>query len=159
MNTPTNEPSVRPGTTVERTSDVEVVVTRRFSAPPALVFEAWSDPQFFQQWWVPASFGMRLNGCEMDVRTGGTYRLDYGNDMVFFGRYLEVERPSRIVWTNDEEHGSVTTVSFQEHDGGTLLVMTDRFPTKEALDAEGGGAAEATRETFAQLDELLTQIG
>lgn len=142
---------------MERTSDLEVVVTRWFDAPPGVVFEAWTNPDLFQRWWVPASMGMRLHGCEMDVRTGGTYRLDYGGGMVFFGRYLEVATPSRIVWTNDEEHGSVTTVTFQEHDGGTLLVMTERFPTKEALDAEGTGAAEATRETFAQLDDLLAE--
>lgn len=144
-------------TTVERTSDVEVVVTRWFAAPPHLVFEAWSNPELFQRWWVPASMGMKLVGCVMDVRTGGTYQLDFGGGMVFFGRYLEVEPPSRIVWTNDEEHGSVTTVTFEGQDGGTLLVMTDRFPTKEALDAEGTGAAEATHETFAQLDALLAE--
>jgi len=144
-------------TTVERTSDLEVVVTRWFDAPPSLVFEAWSNPELFQRWWLPASMGMQLYGCEMDVRTGGTYRLDFGGGMAFFGRYLDVVPPSRIVWTNDEEHGSVTTVTFQEHDGGTLLVMTDRYPTKEALDAEGTGAAEATHETFAQLDDLLAE--
>ena len=144
-------------TTVERTSDLEVVVTRWFDAPPPLVFEAWSNPELFQRWWVPASMGMQLHGCEMDVRTGGTYRLDFGGGMVFFGRYIDVAPPSRIVWTNDEEHGSVTTVTFEERDGGTLLVMTDRYPTKEALDAEGTGAAEATHETFAQLDALLAE--
>lgn len=143
---------------MERASDLEVVVTRWFNAPPHLVFEAWSNPELFQRWWVPASMGMRLHGCEMDVRTGGTYSLDFGGGMVFFGRYVDVAPPSRIVWTNDEEHGSVTTVTFQEKDGGTLLVMTDRFPTKEALDAEGTGAAEATHETFAQLDQLLGEL-
>ena len=144
-------------TRVERTSDLEIVVTRWFDAPPSLVFEAWSNAELFQRWWVPASMGMRLHGCEMDVRTDGTYRLDFGGGAVFFGRYLEVVPPSRIVWTNDEEHGSVTTVTFEEQDGGTLLVMTERFPTKEALDAEGTGAAEATHETFAQLDALLAE--
>lgn len=151
------EPGRRRRTTVARTSDLEVVVTRWFDAPPSMVFEAWSNPDLFQRWWIPASMGMQLFGCEMDVRTGGTYRLDFGGGMAFFGRYLEVAPPSRIVWTNDEEHGSVTTVTFQEQDGGTLLVMTERFPTKEALDAEGTGAAEATHETFAQLDDLLAE--
>ena len=156
--TEAGKPGGRHGTTVERTSDVEVTVTRWFDAPPHVVFEAWSDPELFQRWWLPASMGMRLAGCEMDVRTGGTYRLDFGGGMVFFGRYLDVEPPSRIVWTNDEEHGSVTTVTFQEQDGGTLLIMVDRYPTKDALDAEGTGAAEATHETFAQLDALLVEL-
>lgn len=156
--TTAGEPDARRRTTVERTSDLEVVVTRWFDAPPHLVFQAWSDPQLFQRWWVPASMGMRLLGCEMDVRTGGTYQLDFGGGMVFFGRYLEVEPPSRIVWTNDEDHGSVTTVTFDEREGGTLLVMTDLYPSKEALDAEGTGAADATHETFSQLDDLIAEL-
>ena len=147
-------------TTVERTSDREVVVTRSFDAPARLVFEAWSNPELFQRWWVPRSLGMELHGCEMDVRTGGTYRLDFGGGMVFFGRYLEVTPPSRIVWTNDEgsDESSVTTVTFEEQDGRTLLVMSEVYPSKEALDAAGTGAAEATHETFSQLDDLLATL-
>lgn len=147
-------------TKVERTSDREVVVTRWFNAPVHLVFEAWSNPELFQRWWVPSSMGMKLHACEMEVRTGGTYRLNFGGGMDFFGRYLEVAPPSRIVWTNEEggETGSVTTVTFEEADGGTLLVMSELFPSKEALDAEGAGAAEATHETFEQLDGLLATL-
>jgi uncharacterized protein YndB with AHSA1/START domain len=156
VNTTTGD-SGRHRTTVGRASDVEVVVTRWFDAPAPLVFDAWSDPELFQQWWVPASMGIGLHGCDMDVRTGGTYRLDYGGGMEFFGRYLDVVPPSRIVWTNDEEHGSVTTVALEEKDGGTLLVMTERYPTKEALDADGMGTAEVTHETFTQLDALLAE--
>ncbi len=147
-------------TTVERRSDREVVVTRWFDAPARLVFEAWSRPELFQRWWVPRSMGMALHACEMDVRTGGTYRLSFGGGMDFFGRYVEVVPPSRIVWTNEEgdEGGSVTTVTLEEHDGRTLLVMSELFPSAEALEADGGGAAEASRETFTQLDELLTTL-
>ena len=147
-------------TTVERRSDRELVVTRSFDAPARLVFEAWSTPELFQRWWVPKSMGMTLHSCEMDVRTGGTYRLNFGDGMDFFGRYIEVTPPSRIVWTNEEsgENGSVTTVTFEEEDGRTLLVMTELYPSKEALDAAGIGAAEATHETVAQLDELLTTM-
>lgn len=153
-----SEPGAR--TTVERRSDVEIVVTRWFDAPARLVFEAWSKPELFQRWWVPRSLGMTLHACEMDVRTGGTYRLNFGEGMDFFGRYVEVVPPSRIVWTNEEggEAGSVTTVTFEETDGRTLLVMSEVYPSKEALDAEGGGATEATHETFSQLDELLATL-
>jgi uncharacterized protein YndB with AHSA1/START domain len=147
-------------TNVERTSDREIVVTRSFDAPARLVFEAWSNPELFKRWWVPKSMGMTLQSCEMDVRTGGTYRLGFGDGMDFFGRYLEVTPPSLIVWTNEEggENGSVTTVTLTETDGTTLLVMSELYPSKEELDAEGGGAAEATYETFAQLDELLVEL-
>ncbi len=147
-------------TTVQRKSDREVVVTRTFDAPARLVFEAWSTPELFVKWWLPKSMGMTLRSCEMDVRTGGTYRLVFDNGMAFFGRYLEVTPPSRIVWTNDEggDHGSVTTVTFEDKAGQTLLVMSELFPSKEALDAAGTGAADATHETFAQLDALLATL-
>jgi uncharacterized protein YndB with AHSA1/START domain len=146
-------------TTVERKSDREAVVTRTFDAPARLVFEAWSRPELFKRWWVPKSMGMTLRSCEMDVRTGGSYRLGFGDGMDFFGRYLEVTPPSLIVWTNEEggEHSSVTTVTLTETDGTTLLVVSELFPSKEALDADGG-AADAMPETFAQLDELLVEL-
>jgi uncharacterized protein YndB with AHSA1/START domain len=157
--TSTGEPAATQRTIVERRSDREVVVTRAFDAPARLVFEAWSNPELFRRWWLPKSMGMTLHACEMDVRTGGTYRLDFGGGMEFFGRYLDVVPPSRIVWTNEEggENGNVTTVTFEEQDGRTLLVMSELYPSKEALDAEGG-AAEATHETFEQLDELLATL-
>ncbi len=154
-----SEPAMK-RTTVQRKSDREVVVTRTFDAPPRIVFEAWSRPELFRKWWVPKSMGMTLRSCEMDVRTGGTYRLSFGEGMDFFGRYIEVTPPSRIVWTNEEggENGSVTTVTFEEKDGKTLLVMSEVYPSKEAFDAAGTGAADATHETFAQLDELLATL-
>ena len=153
------EPGMK-GTIVERKSDREVVVTRTFDAPARLVFEAWSRPELFKKWWVPKSMGMTLRSCEMDVRTGGKYRLNFGEGMDFFGRYIEVTPPSRIVWTNEEggESSSVTTVTFEEKAGQTLLVMSELYPSKEALDAAGTGAADATHETFAQLDELLATL-
>ena len=155
--------SESPRTTVQKTSEREVVVTRTFDAPARLVFEAWSRPELFKQWWVPRSMGMTLRSCEMDVRTGGKYRLVFGDDpanpMAFFGRYLEVVPNERIVWTNEEsgDAASVTTVTFEERDGKTLLVMSELYPTKEALEEAGTGAQEALHETFGQLDELLAE--
>jgi len=151
-------------TTVQKKSEREVLVTRTFDAPARLVFEAWSKPELFKKWWVPRSMGMTLRSCEMDVRTGGKYRLVFGDDpaqsMAFFGNYLEVVPDERIVWTNEEsgDAGSVTTVTFEERDGKTLLVMSELYPNKAALDAAGTGAQEATHETFGQLDELLDEL-
>ena len=151
-------------TTVQKKSEREVVVTRTFDAPARLVFEAWSRAELFKRWWVPRSMGMTLRSCEMDVRTGGKYRLVFGDDpahpMAFFGNYLEVVPNLRIVWTNEEsgEEGSVTTVTFEERDGKTLLIMSELYPTKEALDAAGTGAQEVMHETFGQLDELLAEL-
>ena len=153
-----SEPAMK-RTKVQMKSDREIVVTRTFDAPARLVFEAWSRPELFKKWWVPKSMGMTLRLCEMDVRTGGKYRLSFGDGMDFFGRYIEVTPPTRIVWTNEEggDNGSVTTVTFEEKAGQTLLVMSELYPSKEAFDA-GAGAADATHETFAQLDELLATL-
>ena len=149
-------------TTVERESERELVVTRTFNGPARIVFEAWTKPELFRRWWAPKSMGMSLLSCEMDVRVGGKYRLEFEPDaMAFFGTYLEVTPHSRLVWTNEEggEGGPVTTVTFEDKGGKTLLVLHELYSSKEALDAAGTGAADAMVETFAQLDELLLTLG
>ena len=154
-------PSMRNHTKVERTSDRELVITRTFDAPSRLVFEAWTTTELFKQWWVPKSSGATLLSCEQDVRVGGSYRLEFAHPkakapMAFFGKYLEVVPNARLVWTNEEsEDGAVTTVTFEEKDGKTLLVMRELYPSKEALDAAIEGMDEAMPETFEQLDEFL----
>jgi uncharacterized protein YndB with AHSA1/START domain len=150
---------------VERKSEREIVVTRTFNAPARIVFEAWTRPELFKQWWVPKSMGMFLRSCEMDVRVGGGYRLVFGehpsSSAEFFGRYVEVTPHSRLAWTNDEggDVGPVSTVTFEEKEGKTLLVYRELYPSKEALDAAGTGAADAMPEQFEQLDELLGALG
>lgn len=157
-----NEVAVQNRTTVERTSEREVVVTRTFNAPPRIVFEAWTKAELFQRWWVPKSAGLNLLSCELDVRVGGAYRLVFAHGdstMAFFGKYLEVVPPSRLVWTNEEsgEAGSVTTVTFEERGDKTLLVMRELYPSKQAVD-EGIGSTEGMPETFQQLDEVLRTL-
>ena len=150
-------------TTAERKSEREMVITRTFSGPARLVFEAFAKPELFKQWWTPASFGITLISYEADIRTGGFYRLEMGHPameqpMAFFGRYLEVTPSSRMVWTNDEagEAGQVTTVTFEEKDGVTQVVVHDLYPSKDALDeAIASGSTGAWPEQFAQLDELI----
>ena len=152
---------VKNRTTVERKSDRELVVTRTFDAPARIVFEAWTRPELFMRWWAPRSMGVPLLSCEMDVRTGGKYRLEFGQDasnsMAFFGKYIEVIPDSRLVWTNEEEEdGGVTTVTFEETGGKTLLTYRELFASKEALDEQGGGILP---EQLDQLDELLAALG
>ncbi len=152
-------------TSVERTSERELVVARRFEAPASTVFDAWTRPELLRRWWAPRSFGLSFLSCEADVRTGGAYRFVFGHPasaqpMVFFGRYVDVTPPSRLVWTNEEggvgEGGQVTTVTFGESDGGTLVVMHERHPSKDALDdAIASGSTDGFGEAFAQLGELL----
>jgi uncharacterized protein YndB with AHSA1/START domain len=147
--------------TVERTSERELVVTRTINGPARLVYEAWTKPDLFKRWWVPKSTGMTLVSCELDVRIGGGYRLVFryeDSTMEFFGRYLEVTPHSRLVWTNDEgdEGGAVTTVTFEETGGKTRLVVHDLYPSKDALDgAIASGSTAGMPEQLDQLDELL----
>jgi uncharacterized protein YndB with AHSA1/START domain len=157
--------AVKNRTTVERTSDREVVVTRTINGPARIVFEAFTKAELLRRWWVPSSMGMTLLSCEVDARVGGKYRLEFdvggAEPAAFFGTYMEVEPYSRLAWTNEEgdEGGSVTTVTFEEEGGKTLVVLRESYPSKEALDAAGTGAADAMVETFDQLDELLVALG
>jgi len=151
-------------TTVERKSEREMVVTRTFDAPARIVFEAWTRPELLKRWWVPKSAGVTLLSCEADVRVGGTYRFELGHGdsqpMVFFGRYVAVQPHSRLAWTNEEsDEGAVTTVTFDEKDGKTLLVLRELYPSKEALDRAIAGMEEGTCEQYDQLDELLVSLG
>ena len=150
-------------TTVTRQSDLELVTTRSFQAPAQAVFAAWTTASLFQQWWAPKSSGVPLLDCEMDARTGGGYRLVFGHDaensMAFYGRYLDVAAPARLVWTNEEnEEGAVTTVTLAEVDGATLLTLHERYPTTAARDESYEGMEACLPEQFAQLDALLATL-
>lgn len=152
-------------TSVERRGDRELVVTRIFDAPPSTVYRAWSQPELFRRWWLPKSVsGISLVSCEMDVRTGGKYRLEFGaggsGTMAFYGKYLEVVPNERIVWTNDEgEGGAVTTVTFEDMGGKTLLRFHEVYPSREALEEAIEGSAAALPEQLDQLGELLAGMG
>jgi uncharacterized protein YndB with AHSA1/START domain len=149
-------------TTIEQTSERELVVTRVFDGPARLVFEAWTKPELMKLWWAPKSLGMPILSCEMDVRVGGGYRLAFGHEeppvFVAFGKYLEVTPHSRLVWTNDEGgDAAVTTVTFEDQDGKTLLTLHELYPSKEALES-GRGAEDGMPEQFEQLDALLPTL-
>lgn len=153
-------------TTVERKSERELVITRTFGAPAHIVFEALTRPELMERWWVPKSTGMSMLACDMDVRVGGGYRLVFSHPaapepMAFHGRYIEVVPNSRLVWTNEESGGAgqVTTVTFEERAGETLLVWHELYPSKEALDeAIATGSTGGWDEQFENLDELLVSL-
>lgn len=161
-----SEGSMKNPTSVERESERELVVTRTFDGPARMVFQAWTTPELIKRWWTPKSFGISFISCEIDARTGGSYRFVFSHPaskepMAFFGRYLEVTPPSRLVWTNDEggEGGAVTTVTFEEKAGKTLVTLRDLHPSKQALDDTiASGATSGFSESFGQLDELLVTL-
>ena len=163
MNEHVSGPSNGRQTTVERRSDRELVITRTVSGPANLVFKAWADPELFKRWWAPKSFGVTMLSYEADVRAGGSYRAVLKHSasdqpMTFFGRYIEVAPVSRLVWTNEEGEGDgpVTTVTFEDNGGTTLVIVSELYPSKEALDnALASGSTSGWNEQFAQLDELL----
>lgn len=149
-------------TSIERRGDREVVVTRLFDAPPSTVYKAWSRPELFQRWWMPRSLaGVSLVSCDLDMRTGGKYRLEFGTGgsetTAFYGKYLDVVPNERIVWTNDEgEEGAITTVTFADQGGKTLLTFHEVYPSKEALEEALQGSLAGLPEQLDQLDELLS---
>lgn len=150
-------------TTAERTSDREIVVTRTVNGPARIVFEAWTTPALFKQWWVPKSVPLTLVSCEQDVRVGGAYKLVFianGSTVEFFGTYTEVKPHTRLAWTNEEAgQEQVTTVTFDEEGGKTLLTIHNLFASKEALDEEiASGGTTALPETLDQLEALLTTV-
>jgi len=158
-----NQSTPQNRTAVERLSDRELVVRRTFDAPPSTVFKAWSQADLFRRWWVPKGAPMELVACDMDVRTGGKYRLEFaagGRNMAFHGKYLDVVPDSRIVWTNDEgdEEGAVTTVTFEDQSGKTLLTFHELYPTTEALEEALDGAAAGLTQQLDQLEEMLPEF-
>ncbi|WP_066799771.1 SRPBCC family protein [Sphingomonas soli] len=151
-------------TSIERKGDRELVVTRLFDAPPTMVYQAWSRAELFQRWWMPKSVaGVSIVACDLDMRTGGKYRLEFSaggpETMAFYGKYLEVIPNERIVWTNDEgEEGAITTVTFEDRGGKTLLTFHEAYPSARALEEAMQGSAAGLPEQLDQLEELLASM-
>ena len=148
-------------TRMERKSEREIVITRSFNASARIVFEAWTKAELMRRWWVPKSSGLTLLSCEMDVRTGGSYRFVFQHPaapdgMAFFGRYLEVSPHSRLVWTNDEsgDAGQLSTLTLDDHGDTTQIVLHELYPSAEAFEA-AKGSYDGMPESFGQLDALL----
>lgn len=147
-------------------SDREIVTTRVFDAPRDLVFEAHTSCEHLSHWWGPRKY--EVSSCEIDFRPGGAWRIVLrgpdGNEVTFFGEYLEIVRPERIVWTFGFEDmpgppGPETYV-FEEHDGKTTLTSSAVFGSVEERDAALGSGMEAgAAETYDRLDEYLEVLG
>ncbi len=164
----TGEGAMQAGTTVERTSERELVVKRTFNGPARIVFDAWTRPELLKRWWAPQSRGVSLFECDSELRVGGTYRYAFGRDPrnpeVFSGRYLEVDPHRRLVLTQVYERlrgagEAIVTATFAEADGRTQLTLHQLFPSKEALDgAVASGMEHGMRETLDQLDALVVLL-
>ena len=163
-----SESALVSSTSIERTSDRELVLTRTFNGPARLVFEAWTRPELVRRWWAPAALGVTVVTCEADVRVGGTYRYELrtaaGHPVVFSGEYSEVTPYSRLVYTTvfeamREAGATIVTVTFEEDGGRTHLESRELYPSKAALDgAMASGMEIGARATMDQLDELVLSL-
>jgi uncharacterized protein YndB with AHSA1/START domain len=165
-------------TSLERTSPTELVIQRQFAAPAHVVFDAWTAPEHVARWWAPASHGVAVVECTVDLRPGGGYRYVLARGPMrlgFEGAYLEVVRPTRLVSTQRFEPvarppgaapvctaqpGDVhITVTFVEAAGVTALTAHERYPSAELLEQVlATGMEGGMRETLAQLDLLVQKI-
>jgi uncharacterized protein YndB with AHSA1/START domain len=160
------------GARVSLPSDREVVVTRTFQAPRALVYQAYTTPALVQRWLLGPP-GWTMPVCEMDVRVGGTFRwvwraTEGGAEFGFHGEYLEVQAPTRLRNTEVYDPGDVgdmaesgratVTVTFDETDGVTLLTTRIDYDSKEARDAAvSTGMTDGMEMSYKLLDELLSE--
>ncbi len=147
----------------------ELVITRTFNAPRALVWKAWTEPQHIMQWRGPNGFSN--SSCESDLRVGGAFHLDMrapdGNIYPCVGTYREIVVPERLVYESeaDDSHPcgaglpprSVVTVTFAEQGGKTTLMLHTRFETEARRDAaNAAGYSTSWGESLGRLDDFLT---
>ncbi|HET9426166.1 MAG TPA: SRPBCC family protein [Gemmatimonadaceae bacterium] len=161
-------PTKAPGTLdVSTPSDLEIRITRVFDAPRQMVFDAYTKPELLRRW-MGRHNGSEFPVCEVDLRTGGSYRYVWrhpkGWEMGMGGTFLEVTPPRRLVTTERFDQpwydGScVGTVEFDEKDGRTTLTMTLRYDTKAARDSVlKSPMATGMEQGFEMLAELLDTL-
>ena len=146
--------------TVTPTGDREIVITRTFDAPRALVYEALTNPKHVKNWWGPRQYGPV--SATADFRAGGQYRFAQGSpqgEVAFSGEVRE-SSPERIVYTEEFEampgHAAVTTVTLDERAGKTRMTLRSVYQSPEDRDAViGSGMEWGARLSYLQLDEVL----
>lgn len=158
--------------TVALPNDLEVVVTRKFNAPRALVFDAWTKPELMSRWLLGPP-GWIMPVCEMDLRVGGKFRWRWrsekGTEFGFYGEFREVLRPARIVHTQTYDPGDVggtmggealITSVLNETGGITTNTMTIRYQSKTDRDAAlKTGMTDGMELSYQNLDALLAEAG
>lgn len=150
---------------IERVSETELGFSRRFAAPPALVYQAHLEPRLLRRW---LGVHMPLVVCEVDARVGGRFRYVWqhasGEPMGMGGSFLELEPGVRIVHTElfDEDWtggpARVTTL-FQPDAVGCRLEHTVAYASAEALEGVlRSGMADGMSKSFDVLDEVLDEV-
>jgi len=147
-------------------NDRDIVMTRVFNAPPALVFKAMTTPALVKQW-LGVFGGWSLDVCEIDLRVGGIARYLWrnvdGTSMGMRQTYREIVPSERLVCTEAFDDPwypgeAVSTVVFEDHGATTTMVNTVRYETKAIRDAvlqspmEGG-----VSKSYDALDTVLAE--
>ena len=124
--------------TITTPGDSQIVLTRTFDAPRALVFEAWTKAEHVAHWWDPS--GVPLAVCEIDLRPGGAFRWvnrapDGGEGYAFAGIYREIIPPEKLVFTAPDSRDRGATLVFTEEGRKTKLTITMECATRQERDA------------------------
>lgn len=146
-------------------SDRKILIERKFDAPAELVFEVWTTPEHVRNWWGWETDPMTV--CEIDLRVGGRWRFvtvneDYG-EVDFYGEYLEIDRPQRLVSTEAfapyPDSPAVNTLTLQENDGVTTMTILVEYPSKEARDATiASGMESGLQHSLDRADKVLATL-
>jgi len=147
-------------------SDHEIRMTRLFSAPRHLVFEAMTKPEHVRQWWGRLGEGYSVPVCEIDLRVGGTWRFVNRHprgEAAFHGEYREITPPSRLVFTEIFEEFpdtvSVVTTEFADEGGKTRMTATVRYPSLEVRDMVlATGMSRGAGISYDRLDDLVASM-
>ncbi|MFO1016429.1 MAG: SRPBCC family protein [Hyphomonadaceae bacterium] len=155
---------------VTQPSDREVRVVRTFKAPCQLVWDAHTKPELVSKWMLGPP-GWKMPICEMDVRPGGAYRWRWrseadGKEFGFFGKFIEVDEPNKIVHEENFDPGdiggpmssepAIITTLYEEHNGVTTLTLTMLFASKDIRDrAVSTGMTDGMEIGYARLDDMF----
>lgn len=132
-------------------------LSRVLAAPPEQVFKAFTDPEWYGQWWGPE--GTRSEVRQLDLQVGGSYRVDMhmpdGTTAVMYGRYSEIDPPQllaySLAWEGDPSE-TLVTLEFEPHKDGTELILThEGFTDQARADQHEHGWTGS----FTGLDKLL----
>jgi uncharacterized protein YndB with AHSA1/START domain len=148
-------------------SDTEITLTRLFSAPRDLVWEAMTKPEHVRRWWGCLDERYSVPVCEIDLRVGGKWRFvgrgPEGDIPAFYGQYLEIDRPGRLVYTEIFEPfpdgGSLVTQRLDEEQGKTRLTVTARYDSRETRDMViGTGMEKGAAISYDRLEDLVQTL-
>jgi len=152
--------------TIAATTDREILMSRRFQAPPQLLFDAFTKPELVSQWLLGPP-GWTMPVCEIDLRVGGAYRYVWrgtdGTEIGVGGVFREITPPERLVATEKYDMAwypgeAEITMVFEDDDGATWMKTFMKYESKAARDAVLASPMESgVSDSYNRLDTLLAQ--